>query len=368
MITALLLIAGFFLLTLGAELLVRGASWLAESVGVSSVVVGLTVVAYGTSAPELAVAIQSLYEENPQPGIALGNVVGSNISNILLVLGIAAMVCPIVVSREFIRQSVPFMILVTGLTYYLASDGLISNQEGYALMAIAVGYSSFAVLRSRQQEARRKLAEQSEPEPKNWFRFLYNAVFLLAGLILLIIGARMLVHAAVSIATVLNVSELVIGLTIIAVGTSLPEIATSLLSAFRGKSDLAIGNVVGSNIFNLLLVLGACAAFSPSGVEVLEPAMRFDFPVMMATTVACFPVFFSGSTITRFEGLVFFGYYVAYTAYLFLQSKEQSGLEAFETAMIYFVIPLTAIALLFSFTQALRRHYRQPDPPADSHD
>lgn len=256
--TLLLFIAGFGLLVGGAELLVRGASRLAVAVGISPLVVGLTVVAYGTSAPELAVAIHSMYANPPQPDLAIGNVVGSNISNVLLVLGIAAVASPLLVHRQLVRSTVPFMILVSVVVWLMSLDGRITRPEGALLFAGAVVYSLFSVVTSRRSVARERALDSDSETPKSRGigHLVLQLIWIVGGLFLLVVGARWLVDGATEVARLLHVSELIIGLTIVAIGTSLPEIATSLIASLRRHGDIAVGNVVGSNIFNLLLVLG----------------------------------------------------------------------------------------------------------------
>jgi cation:H+ antiporter len=356
----LLFLAGFVALIVGAELLVRGASRLAIAVGISPLVVGLTVVAYGTSAPELAVVIQAVQSDPPQPDLAVGNVVGSNISNVLLVLGISALALPLIVSRVLVRVTVPFMIAVTGLVWYLSLDGVLSRVEGWLLVAGSVLFTLFSVIRSRRTQAASAASRPSEPEGTPLTRKLLavglNLVLLIAGLGLLVLGARWLVEGATEVARLLRVSELIVGLTVVAVGTSLPEIATSLIATVRGQREIAVGNVVGSNIFNLLLVLGVCAALSPQPLVVSTSALRFDIPIMFAVTAACWPIFFTEWVISRWEGLAFLAFYAAYILFLYLQATAHDQLDHYRAAMIYFVLPLTVLVLLICST----RHWRNP--------
>ena len=343
-------VVGFVLLLAGAELLVRGAANLAEAAGISALAVGLTVVAYGTSAPELAVSIQSNYIQPPKPDLAIGNIVGSNISNILLVLGLTAAIAPLAVSPQLVRRSLPLMIAISLLPLVMGFDGTISRWEGAALMAGAVAYTIGALVHSRRETLLLRGLESADgAEPaaaRPPFFLLRQLLFIGIGLAGLLIGADWLVDGAVKIASALGVSELIIGLTIIAVGTSLPEMATSIVAAIRGQREIAAGNIVGSNIFNILLVLGGCAAVVPSGVAVSPPALRFDIPVMIAVSFACLPIFFTGSRIARGEGLLFLGYYVAYTAYLLLHAAEHDALESYSWAMLAVVAPATALALI----------------------
>ena len=351
--TALLLALGLAALLLGAEVLVRGASRLAVATGLSPLVIGLTVVAFGTSAPELAVGIDAV--QRGAPGIAIGNVIGSNVANVLLILGISALVTPLVVSRQLVWLDVPVMIGCSLLVFALAYDGNLSRIEGGVLAVIAVIYISWLI-----RIARRESAEDDEAEKpvRGRWSWAIDLAMVLAGLALLVLGARWLVQSAVTIAQALGLTELVIGLTVIAVGTSLPEIATSVMAAIRGQRDMAVGNIVGSNVLNLLVVLGLTAVVAPSGIPVNAAAINFDFPVMIATAVACLPIFFTGHCIQRWEGAVFLGYYIAYTAYLLLDAAGHDALPAFSIAMMQFVLPLTAITLGIVVMRALRQRRR----------
>lgn len=351
--TALMLIAGLALLLVGAEVLIRGASRLALATGLSPLVVGLTVVAFGTSTPELAISLDAALRGSPD--IAVGNVVGSNIANVLLILGLSAMVAPLIVARQLIRLDVPVMVLVSGLVLFLAMDGRLARWEGLLLAGLGVLYT-VALIRIGRRDGASLGDEVDDTPPGAWW---LNALLILVGLALLILGARWLVEAAVTIATGLGVSELIIGLTVVAVGTSMPEIATSILATLRGQREIAVGNVIGSNVFNLLVVLGATAAFSPAGVGVSDAAIRFDLPVMTAVAIACLPIFFTGHCIRRWEGVLFLGYYVAYTAYLLLAAADHDALPAFSRVMMMFVIPLTAITLAVVTLRALHERARR---------
>jgi len=346
--TFVYLIAGLVLLVAGAEVLVRGAAKLAAQFGISPLVIGLTVVAFGTSAPETAVSVQAAL--NGSGDIAIGNVVGSNIANVLLILGVTALVAPLVVSRQLIRLDVPIMIGASLVTFGLAWDGELSRIDGALLFAAVVAYTLFLIISSRREKAAEADDEFAKEfglhEPAKPHAGLINAGLVIAGLVLLVVGSNFLVEGAVALARALGLSELVIGLTVIAVGTSLPELATSIMAAFRGERDIAVGNIVGSNIFNLLCVLGLASLVSPQAIGVSSNALAFDFPVMIAVAVACLPIFFAGYCIKRWEGALFLAYYVAYTLYLVLTSTGRPFAETFGDAMIGYALPLTAITLL----------------------
>ena len=348
LVTVLLFVLGLALLIAGSELLVRGASRLAAALGVSPLVVGLTVVALGTSAPELAVSVQSAL--SGQADLAVGNVVGSNILNVLLILGAAALIAPLVVAQQLVRLEVPLMIGVSLLLWALARDGAVGRPDGLLLLG-GVAYTLFSVRQSRKESAavKQEYAEEFAVSARETRRpgFVLRQLLLVGlGLVLLVLGARWLVGGAVAFARHLGVGELVIGLTVVAVGTSLPEIATTVVASLKGERDIAVGNVVGSNLLNILAVLGLTAVVAPGGVPVSPGALTFDIPIMIGVAAACLPVFFIGGHIARWEGALFLAYYAAYTAYLILHAGRHPWLPAFSHAMLYFVLPLTAVTLL----------------------
>lgn len=347
--TLLVFVAGLGLLIAGAELFVAGAARLARSLGISPLVIGLTVVAFGTSSPELAVTIKSAL--SGQPGLALGNVVGSNIFNVLLILGAAALVRPLLVSVHLIRRDVPILIAGSVLFWGLASSGTIERLAGLGLVAGLAAYTVWTIRESRKESAEAR-AEYEEGIGGKYRGVASNVVRLVTGLALLALGSDWLVEAAVSFARAMGVSDLTIGLTIVAAGTGLPEAATSVLATIRGHRDIAVGNVVGSNIFNLLGVIGISALLSPSGIPVPPAALGFDIPFMVATSVACLPVFFVGARISRWEGAVFVTYYGAYLAYLILVTKGHDALRTFSAVMWGGLTPLAALTLsIFVFRE-----------------
>jgi len=342
--TFTLLFLGFVLLTVGADLLVQGASDLAETFGISPLIVGLTIVAFGTSAPELAVNLKAAWSNNPD--IAVGNVVGSNILNILLVLGVAALIAPIGVHKRLIQWEVPLMIGVSCLLLFLSYDGLLDRWDGLLLSAGILFYTIFTIKKAASYDVE---PEEMEEQGNKSASLIKQIIFIVVGLGLLVQGSDWLVEGAVEIAQYYGISELVIGLTIISIGTSLPELATVISASLRGKQDLVVGNVVGSNLFNILLVIGVTSLISPNGLAVSEEAIWFDMPVMIIVAFACLPIFFSDYLIERWEGGLFLAYYFAYTAYLFLNATHHSSVSTFNTVMVWFVIPLTVITL-FAFS------------------
>lgn len=358
---SLLFCAGLVALVLGANALVRGASKLALSFGISPLVVGLTIVAFGTSAPEMAVSTGAVL--NGQTDIAVGNVVGSNIFNVLFILGISALVAPLIVHVQLIRQEVPIMIGSALLLLALGLDGKLSLWDGAILMTLMVAYTVFLVVQSRRESAANTAEYDTELKPAApgaWDgKWPVQVGLILVGLALLVVGSDWLVSASVVFAKALGVSDLVIGLTIVAAGTSMPEVATSLTAAFKGERDIAVGNVVGSSTFNILGCLGLSGLASGSlGLTLAPSILTFDIWVMLAALLACLPVFLSGREIARWEGGVFLAYYMAYVAYMILASQHHDALPAFSSAMLSFVLPLTIITFVVSIMRS-----KAPHPP-----
>ena len=347
----LLFLAGLVALVLGANALVRGASKLALSFGISPLVVGLTIVAFGTSAPEMAVSAGAVLDG--QTDIAVGNVVGSNIFNVLFILGISALITPLVVDVQLIRQEVPIMVGASLLLVALGLDGRISLIDGALLLGLMLAYTLFLIVQSRRQSqaAEDEYAAELKPaEAGAWdSRMSVQFGLIVVGLALLVLGSDWLVTAAVAFAKALGVSDVVIGLTIVAAGTSMPEVATSVTAALKGERDIAVGNVVGSSTFNILGCLGLSGVLSgTAGLGIASSVMAFDIWVMVAVALACLPVFLSGREIARWEGGVFVTYYVAYVAYLILAAQQHDSLGTFSAAMMSFVVPITVITLVVS--------------------
>lgn len=347
----LMFLAGLAVLVVGADVLVRGASRLAVSFGVSPLVVGLTVVAFGTSAPEMAVSVGSALAGSPD--LAIGNVVGSNIANVLLILGISALITPLLVDEQIIRQEIPIMIGASALLVVMALDGNIGLLESIALFGLVIAYTVFLVVQSRRASKSVQDEFETEIPTSTWDRHWAVQVGLIAaGLVMLVVGADWLVDSAVAFARAFGVSDLVIGLTVVAVGTSMPEIATSIVAAIRGQRDIAVGNVVGSNVFNILAVLGAAGIAAGAGLPVSEAARTFDLWVMLAVAFACLPIMITGREIARWEGVIFLAYYAAYTAWLVLQAQQHASLPAFSGIMLGYVMPLTVITVVVSIVRS----------------
>jgi len=345
----LLFLAGMAALVVGAELLVRGASKLALSFGISPLVVGLTIVAFGTSAPELAVSVGAVLDGRTD--IAIGNVVGSNIFNVLFILGLSALIVPLVVNIQLIRQEVPIMVGASVLLLALGIDGSLSWMDGAILFGLMLAYTVFLVVQSRRETkaAQDEYAQEVQPAVQGaWDSKLPVQLLLIAaGLVALVLGSDWLVTASVTFAKAMGVSDLVIGLTIVAAGTSMPEVATSITAAIKGERDIAVGNVVGSNTFNILGCLGLSGLVSgEAGLAMSQALMNFDIWVMLAVALACLPVFMTGREIARWEGGVFIVYYGAYVIYLVLAAQQHALLGTFSAAMMSFVVPITVITLI----------------------
>lgn len=335
----LLLMIGIVLLVAGGEILVRGASTIARAFGLSPLVVGLTVVSFATSAPELAVTVRASLSGSP--GLAVGNVVGSNVANIMLVVGVAGTLTSLAVQSPVVRRDVPVLIALSLLFWVTALDGTVSTLDGLVLIGMLITYVAVTVVRSRRGEDSAPV-EEAPTAPGG----APVAVLLVAGGVgLLVWGASWLVAGAVDIATALGLSETVVGLTIVAIGTSLPELTTSVTAAIRGSVEMAVGNAVGSCIFNLGAVMGLTAVISPSGVPVVDGALTFDIPVMVVVVMTLLPIAYTGQRIAKREAWLFVGYYLAYTAYLLLDSTGHDALPHFSTVMLAFVIPVTMLTL-----------------------
>lgn len=346
---------GLLLLLFGAEWLVRGAASLAASAGVSSLVIGLTVVAFGTSAPELAVSIGAALRGDA--GIAVGNVVGSNIFNVWVILGAAALIAPLVVDVRMVRIEVPVMVAVSVLLVGLSHDGLLTRVDGAVLLIGLVAYLGYMIRSSGAVDGGELDAppDGGDDPPGRGGRWA-DVGRVAGGLVLLVVGSGWFVDGARRLAESLGVSELVIGLTIVAAGTSLPELATSVVAARRGERDIAVGNVVGSNVFNALAIMGVTAVLPFSGVDVEASARGFDLPVMVLAAVVCLPVFASGRRISRWEGGLFVGLYVAYATVLGLRATGHPLRAPVEAGLLWVGVPLAAVIVAAGF---LRR------PPAE---
>lgn len=314
---------GLLLLVFGAEWMVRGASRAAVALGLSPLVVGLTIVALGTSSPEIAVSVSAALVG--QGDLAVANVLGSNIFNTLAILGACALIAPITVASQLIRFDVPVMAGATLAMLLLALDGGIDWLDGALLLAGLLAYNAYVVRHARREScavqeeyARSYGRPPTRPDDARPAVLARLAVLVVSGLVLLTLGSRLLVDGASAIAEALGISRHVIGLTIVSAGTGLPELATSLVATRRGERDIAVGNVVGSNLYNILGVLGLAGLVAPGGLAIEPLALRVDMPVVLLTALACLPIVRRRGRISRRTGLLFLAAYAAYLAWLAL--------------------------------------------------
>jgi cation:H+ antiporter len=310
------LFSGLMILSAGAHALVKGGASLALRLGLTPLVIGLTVMAYGTSSPEVVVSIQAALRASP--AIAIGNVIGSNLCNLALILGLCALVRPLTAAAAVIRREVPIMIGVTIAAVLVLIDGKLARWEGVLLLIGLVAYTWATVQAARKETggvADQEYAQELGPKPAS----LGLAITLsIVGLGLLIFGSDLFVRGAVDIARMLGMSELVIGLTVVAIGTSLPELATSFVAVLKGETDVAIGNIVGSNLFNILGILGLVGVLSDSetgGLAVL------DLTVLLVVTIAILPLVRTGGRVSRLEGAALLATYIAYTTWMIVRSQ-----------------------------------------------
>lgn len=323
----LLLLAGFAVLVVGGELLVRGASALSARMGISPMVVGLTVVAIGSSLPELAVGVDAAVRGSP--GLVTGNIVGTNIVNLLLVLGLAAAIQPIITARQMLRLDLPAVAAAAVLLLVLSLGGSLTWPAGVLLLLVGVAYTAtilWYTKRSRAQELSRRAAQAQTVEttdtqdapPAGWRRGAVDAVLLLGGIALVILGADWLVTGAVDIASELGVSDALIGLTIVAVGTSAPELVTTVVATLRGQASMAVGNLIGSSVYNIVFILGATVLVAPDGIPVPDEVLRVDMPVLVVVSLLVVLMFRTGRRMSRWEGLLLVAFYAVYLTYLLL--------------------------------------------------
>lgn len=352
-----LLILGLVLLTVGADWFVKGASKIATVLGIPPLIIGLTLVAFGTSAPELAVSLKGVF--SGETDVTIGNVVGSNILNVLLILGLASVITPLVVKRSLAKIDVPFLIVVSGSMWYFCSDLNVTRLEGIILFVFFNAYMAFLYLNNKGKKNNDLLQElhlddaeiSEEKQHPHWVK---NSVFIVVGITMLILGSDLMVNNAIIIAKVLGMSTLLISLTIVAIGTSLPEIATSVIAAIRGEGDIAVGNIIGSNLFNILLVLGLSATLAPTGIGLDQQAINFDIPVMFGVAVLCLPFFLSKGELSRKEGAIFLAYYVVYTIGLVAMTIQPQWL-AFITPVFYVLLVVTVLDVAYNTFSSLKK-------------
>lgn len=320
MLTSLALsLVGFTFLIFGGELVVKSSSKIATSFGLSPLLVGLTVVAFGTSAPELGVSLMASFQGNED--IALTNVVGSNIFNLAFILGVCALAAPLVVNLQLLKLDIPISIISTLILFIMCQDGVISFIEGMALILILVGYMIW-ILRASKKEKKQielNIKEKKEEISSKFKSRTLNFLIFITGIAVLVGGSKLLVSGASDLALRAGVSEAIIGLTLVAVGTSLPELVSSLIATLRGNTDIAIGNVIGSNIFNILFILGSSSIISQKGISVANNITYYDIPFLLFLSVLSFPFLLSGKKVVKWEGVVFLLLYLGYCFYLILR-------------------------------------------------
>ena len=348
--SALEILLGIVLLFGGGELFVAGSSALALLLGIPQIVIGLTVVSLGTSAPELFVSLISTFQDGD--AIAVSNVVGSNIFNVMVVLGLSALVVPLRVKSRLVRRDVPLLLGVSMAVWGMASGGRLTWQAGLALLvgtAINLIWEMNTATKYPGEEGDFDEADRATPA--------VAAAKLAGGLVLLVVGSQVLVKGATAAAIGLGVTETVIGLTIVSAGTSMPELVTSLVAAYRGKADLAIGNVVGSNLLNQLVILGVCGVFSGEGLLVDPVVISRDLPVMVLTTLALLPILWTRGVVTRLEGGILVGLYVLYMAEQVLSETLTTAQDEFRFVVLVVVLPLVLVFLVW---QMLRWRLQRP--------
>ncbi|CAM3292743.1 conjugal transfer protein TraR [Pseudomonas floridensis] len=343
------MVFGLLLLLIGAELSVRSAVHLAALFKVRPLIIGLTVVAMGTSAPQMAVSLQAAFSDNTD--IAVGSVIGGNIFNVLVILGLCALVIPLRVARQVLRVDIPLMIGACLLVIALSWNGAFSRFDGVLLLA-GLLICLFVIVRQGGHVPRHGQANTTEKP-----RALMRITALAAGLLLLTSGGHLLVDASVVIAINLGLSERIIGLTVIAIGTSLPALMTSLIAALRGERDIAVGNVIGSNLFNLLGVLGLTALVAPVPLTISPNALVFDLPIMLGVALLCVPLFYSGYRIDRIEGVFLLSLYLTYGLHIVSISTGMLLAERLEGIMLRYALPLLGIIVAFGTVRAWRRQH-----------
>lgn len=314
----MLILSGLAALVVGAELLVRASARLARRLGVAPMIIGLTIVAIGTSAPELAIGIDAALIGAGD--IVVGNIAGTNVVNLMLILGFSALLRPLPLHGRTLRLDLPMMSLTAVVLLALVADRRLSRLDGALLVAIAVGYTVVIVRSSRRESADVRLEYEEETPPPAHGRsaalIAAECCVLLAGIVVIVTGADWLVNGAVDFARRFGVSEAVIGLTIVAVGTSAPEFATMVVATIRDHRDVAVGNLIGSSVYNIALILGVTALVPSDGVELAAQLVRIDLPLMVAAVLVCVPAFVSGRELTRLEGGSFVLAYLLYLGYL----------------------------------------------------
>ena len=344
------ILLGIVLLFGGGELFVAGSSALALLLGIPQIVIGLTVVSLGTSTPELFVSLISTFQGGD--AIAVSNVVGSNIFNALVVLGLSALVVPLRVKSRLVKRDVPLLLGVSMAVWGMASGGRLTWQAGLALL-VGTAINLIWEMRTASEYS----DEEGDFDEGDRATPAVAAAKLAGGLVLLVLGSEVLVKGATAAAIGLGVTETVIGLTIVSAGTSMPELVTSLVAAYRGKADLAIGNVVGSNLLNQLVILGVCGVFSGEGLLVDPVVISRDLPVMVLTTLALLPILWTRGVVTRLEGGILVGLYGLYLAEQVLSETLTTAQDEFRFVVLVVVLPLVLVFLVWQMLRWRRDRF-----------
>lgn len=325
MIAMLLFLAGLGLLVAGAELIVRGAVRLAAMLGVTPIVIGLTIVSIGTSTPELAVGVAAAYQGTGD--LAVGNIAGTNVLNLLFIMGLSALIRPLPLSSQIFRLELPTIALAALLMLTMAWDGRLSRLDGAIMLACGIAYTLFLIHAARRASNSIKAEFQEEYQPQAspqtapaWRQQLWDVTMLFVGLALTVVGAEMLVRGSVDIASKLGVTPTIIGLTIVAFGTSAPELVTTIVSTIRNDRDVAVGNLLGSSIYNILFILAIPCLLAPGGLPVEKQLLTFDIPIMAVVVLCAIPVFITGKQVSRWEGGLAVLTYLIYLAWLIYSS------------------------------------------------
>ena len=348
------IIIGIIFLFTGGELFIQGAISLSLILGIPQIVIGLTVVSLGTSSPELLVSLNSIFKGSDS--LAASNVIGSNIFNVLVVLGISSLITPLKVKSRIVRRDVPLLIAISCAVWAMSSTGLLTWQAGIFLLFCLTLNTIWEINTIKENEEDTKNAEPEIEKHKGTEKGKLKIIFkLIFGILLLSFGSNILVNGSQTLAVLLGVNEIIIGLTIVATGTSLPELVTSIIAAFKGKTDLAIGNVIGSNLLNQLLILGSCSIFSGlKGLTIDQSLIRVDLPFMVLTTFACLPIFWSKGKITRIEGFILLNLYVFYILDKLLFLKRFYYLYEFRVCILVYFSFIT----IFLFVQERLKIHR----------
>ena len=339
------IIVGVVLLFAGGEFFVQGAVNLSLILGIPQLVIGLTVVSLGTSSPELLVSLNSILKGSDT--LAASNVIGSNIFNVLVVLGISSLITPLKVKSRIVKRDVPLLMAISCAVWAMSSTGLLTLQAGIFLIFCLVLNTIWEINTINEKGEDTKDAEPEIDEFKYNYKGKLNTLTKLTfGIFLLSFGSNTLVNGSKIFASLLGVNEIVIGLTIVATGTSLPELVTSIIAAFKGKTDLAIGNVIGSNLLNQLLILGSCSIFSGfKGLFIEQSLIKVDLPFMILTTFACLPIFWSKGKITRIEGFILLNLYIFYILDKILFLNKFNYLSELRIGLIFYFSLITIILL-----------------------